>query len=50
MPSFFCPLQADHGNVFALQLGPNGVLQAVYPLAGNEASLGIDTLHRPRSR
>ncbi|PNW73039.1 hypothetical protein CHLRE_14g616450v5 [Chlamydomonas reinhardtii] len=38
------------GMIASLQLAPNGVIQAIYPLAGNEAAVGHDLLAGPSSR
>ncbi|KAG2422347.1 hypothetical protein HXX76_016107 [Chlamydomonas incerta] len=38
------------GMIASLQLAPNGVTQAIYPLAGNEAAIGHDLLADPSRR
>ncbi|KAG2447582.1 hypothetical protein HYH02_007505 [Chlamydomonas schloesseri] len=38
------------GMIASLQLAPNGVTQAIYPLAGNQAAIGHDLLADPSRR
>jgi two-component system, cell cycle sensor histidine kinase and response regulator CckA len=38
------------GGIDSLQLAPGGVVRHIYPLAGNEAALGIDLLGSPVQR
>lgn len=37
-------------GIDSIQLAPDGIIQYIYPLAGNEAALGIDILHHPKYR
>lgn len=37
-----------NASIDAVQLVPNGVIQYVYPLEGNEAVIGYDILHSPK--
>ncbi len=39
-----------YGGISSLQLQPDGVIRRVYPLAGNEAVLGLDLLRDPVRR
>jgi len=38
---------ADYGGVSALQLAPGGVIREIYPMAGNEAAVGLDLFAHP---
>lgn len=40
----------SYGGINNLQLAPNGVVSAIYPLAGNEAAIGHNLLEDPRRR
>lgn len=37
-------------GIDSIQLAPNGVIKYIYPLAGNEAALGLDILKHPKYR
>lgn len=37
-------------GIDSIQLAPNGVIEYIYPLEGNEAALGLDILHHPNYR
>ncbi|MFQ5421380.1 MAG: CHASE domain-containing protein, partial [Anaerolineae bacterium] len=39
-----------YGGITNLQLAPGGVVQQIYPLAGNEAAIGHDLLNDPNRR
>ncbi len=39
-----------YDGITNLQLAPNGVIQQIYPLAGNEAAIGHDLLNDPAQR
>ncbi|MEE9144151.1 MAG: PAS domain-containing protein, partial [Candidatus Binatia bacterium] len=40
----------SHGGISSLQLAPDGVVNKIYPLAGNEGAIGHDLLGDPRRR
>ena len=37
-------------GIDSIQLAPNGIIEYIYPLAGNEAALGLDVLNHPSYR
>lgn len=41
-------LLATYGGIDQVQLAPGGVVSRTYPLAGNEASIGLDLLYEPQ--
>ncbi|NLQ18267.1 EAL domain-containing protein [Marinomonas sp. M1K-6] len=36
------------GGIENLQLAPNGIIETIYPLKGNEAAIGLDIISTPR--
>ena len=45
--AFARDIQATIGGVQSLQLAPDGVIEKIYPLAGNESALGLDIIKHP---
>lgn len=49
-PRFSEALMGQSAIIRSVQLAPNGILEFVYPLAGNEAALGLDLMADPDRR